>query len=190
MPFEDLGIFRTIPGATVFDIADPNMLESVLEQCVNIPGVKYIRTPRKLAPTIYERGTKMPIGKAITLREGRDCVIIASGIMVHEAMQAALQLEAEGVSTSVVNVFTLKPIDAEGILNSCKGKKAIITAENHNKYGGLYSSVCEVIAGKVTAPVDYVAVDDCFGEVGSVDYLKERFGLTSGNIVKKLKGLL
>ncbi|MBE6948512.1 MAG: transketolase family protein [Ruminococcaceae bacterium] len=190
MPFEDLAMYRAIPGATVFDIADPNMLESVLEQAVNLPGVKYIRTPRKLAATIYEKGETLPVGKAIPLREGTDAVIFASGIMVHEAMQAAAQLEAEGVSVSVVNVFTIKPIDAETILKSCEGKKAVLVTENHNKFGGLYSAVCEVIAGKVSANVGCVAVNDSFGEVGSVGYLQERFGLTAASIVKTLKELL
>ena len=190
MPFEDLAMYRAIPGATVFDIADPNMLESVLEQAVDLPGVKYIRTPRKLAATIYEQGEKLPVGKAITLREGTDAVIFASGIMVHEAMQAALQLEAEGISVEVVNVFTIKPIDAETIINSCEGKKAVLVTENHNKFGGLYSAVCEVIAGKVMANVGHVAVNDSFGEVGSLSYLQERFGLTASNIVSELKNLL
>jgi len=190
MPFEDLAMYRAIPEATVFDIADPNMLESVLEQCVDMPGVKYVRTPRKQAATLYERGTKMPIGKAITLREGTDAVVFASGIMVHEAMQAAIALEKEGISVMVVNIFTVKPIDVEGVLAACEGKKAVVTAENHNRYGGLYSSICEVIAGKVTVPVGRVAVEDRFGEVGTMQYLQGVFGLTSDHIISEIKNLL
>ena len=190
MPFEDLAMYRAIPEATVFDIADPNMLESVLEQCVDMPGVKYVRTPRKQAATLYERGTKMPIGKAITLREGTDAVVFASGIMVHEAMQAAIALEKEGISVMVVNIFTIKPIDVEGVLAACEGKKAIVTAENHNRYGGLYSSICEVIAGKVAIPVGRVAVEDRFGEVGTMQYLQSVFGLTSDHIISEIKNLL
>ena len=190
MPFEDLAMYRAIPEAYVFDIADPNMLESVLEQSVELPGVKYIRTPRKLAATLYEQGSKMPIGKAITLREGTDAVVFASGIMVHEAMQAAIALEEEGISVEVVNIFTIKPIDAEGILSACEGKKAVLITENHNVYGGLYSSVCEVIAGKVCVPVGRVAVEDRYGEVGPLPYLQESFGLTAEHIKSELKELL
>jgi transketolase len=132
----------------------------------------------------------MPIGKAITLREGTDAVIFASGIMVHEAMQAALALEKEGVSGSVVNIFTIKPIDAEGILTACEGKKAVLITENHNKYGGLYSAVCEVIAGKVAVPVGCVAIEDRYGEVGPMPYLQEAFGLTASHIGEEIRNLL
>lgn len=190
MPFEDIALYRALPNATVIDITDANMLISVLEQCKDRPGVKYIRVGRKNAAKVFADGETTPIGKAIPLREGKDAVIFASGIMVHEAMQAAETLAKEGVEAAVVNVFTIKPLDVETVRKYAKATGRVVVAENHNKIGGLYSAVCETLSRCNCACVDYVAVEDVFGEVGPQNYLQERFGLTAKHIVEKVKGLL
>lgn len=190
MPFEDMALYRAIPDAKVFDITDTAMLLSVLTQVQDIPGVKYIRVGRKTAAKVYETGSVLPIGKGITLRDGKDAVVFASGIMVHEALQAAEQLAKEGIDVAVVDMFTIKPIDEEAIVKYAKATGAVVTAENHNKIGGLYSAVCDVLARTCPTPAEYVAVEDVFGEVGPQDYLQVRFGLTAANVVKKIKEVL
>ncbi|MDR0841660.1 MAG: transketolase family protein [Christensenellaceae bacterium] len=190
MPFEDVALYRTLPTATILDITDANMLISVLKQCKDRPGVKYIRVGRKNAAKVFADGEETPIGKAIPLREGKDAVIFAAGIMVHEAMQAAEQLLSQGISAAVVNIFTIKPLDTETVLRYAKAAGRAVVAENHNKIGGLYSAVCEALAKEGVARVDYVAVEDEYGEVGPQDYLQKRFGLTAAHIVEKVKGLL
>ena len=190
MPFEDMALYRAIPHATVFDITDTAMLEDVLTQCKDLPGVKYLRVGRKIAAKVYETGSKFTIGKAIPLREGKDAVLFATGIMIHEAMQAADRLSKEGIEVAVVDMFTVKPIDEDAIVQYAKATGAVVTAENHNKIGGLFSAVSDVLARKCPTPAEYVAVEDEFGEVGPQDYLQKRFGLTADNIVLKVKAVL
>lgn len=187
MPFEDMALYRSIPTATVIDIADANQLASVLEQVNDIKGIKYIRVGRKNAAKIYADGETTPIGKGITVREGKDAVVFAIGIMIHEAMMAADELAKEGIEIAVVDMFTVKPLDKECAVKYAKATGAVVTAENHNKIGGLYSAVTEVLAAEAPVPVEYVAVEDTYGEVGPQDYLRTRFDLTSDHIVRKVK---
>ena len=191
MPFEDMALYRAIPGATIFDITDVAMLEDILRQCKDINGVKYIRVGRKNNKKMYEKGSSFTVGKAITVKEeGRDCTIIACGIMVAKAMEAAEILKKDGIGVTVVDMFTIKPVDEEMVLKAAEQTGAIVTAENHNKIGGLYSAVVEVLANREPVPVEYVAVEDEYGEVGPQDYLEERFGLTAEHIVKKVKKVI
>ena len=190
MPFEDMALYRALPGATVIDVTDPTMLISVLRQCKDKEGIKYIRVGRKSYARVYEDGSELPIGKAVTLREGTDAVIFACGIMVHEAMQAALALEKEGISAAVVDMFTIKPLDREAVLAWAAKTGAVVTAENHNRIGGLYSAVSEVLAEERPTPVECVAVEDCFGEVGPQDYLQERFGLTAAHVADAVRKVI
>ena len=184
MPFEDMALYRAIPGATVIDVTDPTMLISVLRQCKDRPGVKYIRVGRKSYAKVYAEGSELPIGKAVTLREGTDVVIFACGILVHEAMQAAKTLEEEGISAAVVDCFTVKPLDEEAVLAWAEKTGAVVTAENHNRIGGLTSAVSELLARRCPTPLEAVAVEDCFGEVGPQDYLQQRFGLTAEHVTR------
>ncbi|MEN6593420.1 MAG: transketolase C-terminal domain-containing protein [Clostridiaceae bacterium] len=190
MPFEDIALYRTIPTATIIDITDANMLISVLRQCKDHPGVKYIRVGRKQNAKVFADGEQTPIGPGIPLREGRDLVIFASGIMVHEAMLAANRLEQQGISAAVVNIFTIKPLDTETVTRYAESTGNVIVAENHNRIGGLYSAVCESLAIKNCAKIDVVAVNDEYGEVGPQDYLQKRFGLTAEHIEACAKRLL
>ena len=184
MPFEDMALYRAIPGATVIDVTDPTMLISVLRQCKDRPGVKYIRVGRKSYAKVYAEGSELPIGKAVTLREGTDLVIFACGILVHEAMQAAKTLEEEGISAAVVDCFTVKPLDEEAVLAWAGKTGAVVTAENHNRIGGLTSAVSELLARRCPTPLEAVAVEDCFGEVGPQSYLQQRFGLTAEHVTR------
>ena len=187
MPFEDMALYRAMPGSTVLDIADCNQLISVLKQVKDMDGVKYIRVGRKNCAKIYADGEEVPIGKGVTLREGKDAVVFATGILLHEALQAAETLAKEGIEITVVDMFTVKPLDAACVLQYARETGAVVTAENHNKIGGLYSAVCEVLASGEPVPVEYVAVEDAFGEVGPQDYLQKQFGLTAEHIVEKVK---
>ena len=190
MPFEDVALYRALPGSTVIDVTDPTLLAGVLEQCVDRPGVKFIRVGRKQYARVYGEGSELPIGKAVTLREGTDIAIFAAGIMVHEAMQAAKALEAGGVQAAVIDMFTIKPLDEEAVETWAGKCGAVLVAENHNKYGGLWSAVSEVLARKCPVPAGYVAVEDEFGEVGPQDYLQERFGLTAAHIAEQTRAVL
>ena len=188
MPFEDVALYRSIPGATIVDITDVTMLKAFLTMAVDLPGVKFLRVGRKGSHPVYSEDTEFVAGKGFVLREGTDAVIIATGIMVHEALQAAQKLEAEGISAAVIDPFTIKPLDAELIRNYATKTGCVVTAENHNKIGGLYSAVKEVLDGE--AKTGYVAIEDEFGEVGPQDYLRKRFDLTDDHIVRVVKETL
>ena len=190
MPFEDMALWRAIPGATVIDIADTAQMEDVFPKLVDLPGVHYIRVNRKANTKIYASGEKFEIGKGVELKEGKDITIIAAGYVLGAAMKAAEELAAEGIDAGVVDMFTVKPLDEELVVKKAKETGAIVTVENHNKIGGLYSAVSACLAGACPTPVGYVAVEDEFGEVGPTDYLAERFRLTPDHVVEVVKATL
>lgn len=185
MAFEDMALMRTIPGARVLDVCDDVMAAQLVPQLVAHYGVDYMRMPRKKVWQIYEEGSRFAIGRANVLREGTDVSLIASGLLVHEALQAAEQLQNRGVSARVVDMFTVKPIDVECVVESAQKTGAVVTAENHNIIGGLGSAVAEVLAEHCPVPLRRVGVQDEFGEVGSQEYLMRRFGLTADVIAAK-----
>lgn len=185
MPFEDIGIMRNIPGITIVEPADSTAMACVVSQMAKTYGNFYMRFGRKNAVKIYEDGSELRVGKASILREGTDVSIIACGIMVAEALKAADELEKQGVRARVVDMFTIKPIDRECILDCAKKTGAIVTAENHNVINGLGSAVAEVLSENYPAPLERVGVQDEFGEVGDQHYLMQRFGLTAETIVGK-----
>lgn len=182
MPFEDVALYRAIPGATIVDVTDVPMLVDFMHQFKDLPGVKYLRVPRKDSRQVYADGTHFQVGKGNVLREGTDVVLIACGIMVHEAMQAAEKLEKQGVSAAVIDIGTIKPLDTELVKAYAAKTKSVVVAENHSRIGGLYSAVKETLEGE--AKVGYVAVEDCYGEVGPQDYLRTRFDLTDDHILR------
>lgn len=190
MPFEDIALYRAIPTATVIDVTDPAMFPAVLKACVNRPGVKYIRVGRKNYAKVYEEGTVLEIGKAPVLRDGSDIALFACGIMVNEAMKAAAQLEAEGISAAVLDMFSVKPLDKEAVIKYATKCGAVVSCENASRNGGLYDAVLQTIAENCPCPAGCVAVEEEFGEVGPQNYLQERFGLTAAHIVEKAKEVL
>lgn len=190
MPFEDMALYRALPGACVFDITDAAMLEDILAQCKDMPGVKYIRVGRKSNAKMYEDGSRFEPGKGVVVKEyGTDAVVIACGIMVAKAVEAAKKLLQEKIKITVIDMFTVKPLDEELVLKYAKQAGAVVTAENHNKIGGLYSAVAELLGRTYPVPLGYVAVEDEFGEVGPQEYLEERFGLTTEHIVEEIKAV-
>lgn len=190
MPFEDMGCLMSIPEITLIEPADTVQLEWVIRELENTHGVYYIRLLRKNAMEIYEPGSKFEFGKAPVVRDGNDVAIVASGIMLHEAIKAADELAKEGISAAVLNAFTWKPLDNETIPAYAKKCGAIVTAENHNVIGGLGSAVAHCLAMNCPTPMEMVGVQDIFGEVGTEDYLRNRFDLTAAEIVKKAKAAI
>ena len=187
MPFEDIGILRGIPQVTVIEPTDAVMLEDMVRQTKARKGIFYIRMSRKNAMQVYQQGSTFEIGKVAKVKEGSDVTLFASGICVSESMVAAEKLAEEGISAEVINVFTIKPIDVAGIVESVSKTGAAVTAENHNIINGLGSAVSEVLAENKPVPLERVGVKDRFGEVGSVDYLKKTMGLTADDIVTAAK---
>lgn len=184
MPFEDVAMYRALPGATVIDATDTAMLEDLLPKLVDVPGVKYVRLNRKSNDLVYESGSEFEIGKGVTLREGKDVTIIAAGFMVGKAMAAAEELSKKGIEATVIDMFTIKPLDEALVIEAAKKTGCVVTVENHNKIGGLFSAVSECLVQNCPVPTGYVAVEDEYGEVGPVDYLAERFGLTAAHVVE------
>ncbi|MDO4273711.1 MAG: transketolase C-terminal domain-containing protein [Eubacteriales bacterium] len=190
MPFEDMGIYRTFPDMTVLDVAEPHLLKAVLGMMAREYGVMYLRFPRKGNTEYYDDTQEFTIGKGVTVKEGTDVTVIASGIEVEEALAAAKELGEEGVSVRVVDMFTVKPLDEELVLKCAKETGGIVTAENHNKVGGLGSAVAEVLAENSPIPFKRVGIPDCFGEVGDKEFLSKKFGISKDNIQEAARDVL
>ena len=182
MSVEDIGVLRSIPGMVIFEPVDGVQLAAAMEQVMAYDGAVYIRLFRKAQPDIFGPDYKFDLFGADTLREGKDVTIFASGIMVHETMAAAEELDAGGVDAQVINIHTIKPIDSDAVIAALNKTGCAVTAENHNVIGGLYSAVCETIAGTKPSPVVPVGIQDCFGEVGFMPYLKEKLHMQASDI--------
>lgn len=186
MPFEDIALYRAIPGAMIVDVADEVQFRAAIRQLKDRAGVTYIRCPRKNCTTVYGAAMTFDFGRANVLKDGSDCAVVASGIMVAEALAAAQLLEAEGIHVAVIDPVTVKPLDEETVLAYARKCGALVTAENATVVGGLGAAVCECVSESFPVPVKRVGVQDLFGEVGDVGYLKERFGLTAEVIARKV----
>lgn len=190
MPFEDIGLLRGIPGITILEPVDSTMLKDMIRQTAALEGIFYIRLSRKNAVKVFSDDSTFEIGKAVKIKEGSDVTIIASGICVDDAMKAAKELAKKNINAAVLNIFTIKPIDKDAVKEAAAKTGAVITVENHNIHNGLGSAVAEVLGECAPVPMKRIGIEDEFGEVGSVDYLKERFGLTPENIVKQTTELI
>lgn len=189
MPFEDLGLMRLIPNAVVYEASDSTMLRYLLKKVADEYGVHYIRTIRKAAVKLYDDNETFDEGKGKVLREGKDITLIASGIMVAESLKAAELLAQEGIEASVIDMYSIKPIDKDLIVEYAQKTKGIVTAENHNVIGGLGSAVAEVLSEHCPTPLRRIGVKEQFGQVGRAPYLKEVFKLTADDIVKAARSL-
>ena len=187
MAFEDIGVLRSIPEVTIIEPSDTAMMTALVPLIKDHYGVVYLRTPRKQVQDIYPAGARFELGKGAMIREGGDVTLIASGMLVIQALLAADMLAAEGIQARVIDMFTIKPIDRECIVDCARHTGAIVTAENHNIIGGLGSAVAEVLAEEYPVPLIRVGVRDQFGEVGTQDYLMAKYGLTSEAIVQTAK---
>ncbi len=187
---EDIALMRVLPNMRVVVPCDGTETEAITESILNIPGPFYMRMGRSEVPDILEPGTPWHLGKTNTLADGDDVAIIACGIMVGEALKAREALEKENISARVINMSSIKPIDARAIKKAAKDTGAIVTAEEHSIIGGLGSAVCEVTAERYRVPVKRVGVQDVFGQSGEVEELMHAYGLTSDNLVKTAKDVM
>jgi len=187
MPFEDIGIMRNIPGMTVIEPADSVMIPHAVRHMANTWGNFYMRYGRRKMMRVYKSNAPFEIGKANILKDGGDVAVIACGIMVHEALEAAKILSEEGIDAMVVDMHTIKPADSETIIKAAQKCGAVVTCENHNVINGLGSAVAEVLSENMPVPVERVGVVESFGEVGTLEYLMKRFGLTASDICIKAR---
>ena len=186
MSMEDIGVLRSIPGIVIFEPVDEVQLRAAMPVLNAYDGPVYVRLFRKQLPAVFSEGYKFDLFKADTIKEGKDVTIFVSGMLTADVVEAAKQLAAEGIDAEVINVHTIKPIDAETVVASARKTGTVLTVENHNVIGGLQSAVLEALAAE-KIPVTAVGVQDRFGEVGKLPYLREAIGLTVENIVAGAK---
>lgn len=184
---EDIALMRTIPGMTIINPADETEAKLAVAAALDHDGPVYMRFGRLAVPVIFGDDYKFEIGKGVELKSGSDVTVIATGLMVNEAMQAYELLKAEGISARIINIHTIKPLDREIVIKAAKETGAIVTAEEHSVIGGLGSAVSEVLAEEYPVPVVKLGVNDTFGHSGPAPKLLDEFGLRAVNIVEKAK---
>ena len=184
---EDIATMRTIPGMTIINPADAVEAKAAVEAAILHNGPCYLRFGRLAVPVINDPEYKFELGKGVTMAEGKDVTIIATGIMVAMAMEAKELLAAEGIDARVINIHTIKPLDTELVLKAAAETGAIVTAEEHNIIGGLGSAVAEAVCESCPVPVVRVGTQDTFGRSGKVPALLEMYGLTPANIAAQAK---
>jgi transketolase len=187
---EDIGLMKMLPGMTVINTCDYNQTKAATIAIADFEGPVYLRFGRPKVPVFMPADEKFVIGKGILLTEGTDVTIVATGHLVWESLQAAEQLEAEGISVEVINIHTIKPLDDDIIIKSVKKTGCIVTAEEHNKLGGLGESVARTLALSIPTPQELVATNDTFGESGTPEQLMKKYGLDAASIVKAVKKVL
>ncbi|TCK79520.1 transketolase family protein, partial [Albibacterium bauzanense] len=181
---EDLGLMKMIPGMTVINPCDYNQTKAATIAIAEYEGPVYLRFGRPVVPIFTDPDQKFEIGKAWMVNEGKDVSIIATGHLVWEAIQAGEKLAELGVDAEIINIHTIKPLDEEAILKSVRKTGCVVTAEEHNRLGGLGDSVAQVLSKNYPAPQEYIAVDDSFGESGKPADLMVKYGLSADDIVK------
>ena len=186
---EDLSLMRTIPGMVVLCPCDANEAREAVKAMIAYDGPCFMRTGRTALETVTDgfSNYKFEIGKGVTLVEGSDVTIIATGLMVQESLKAVELLKAEGISARLIDMHTIKPLDRELVIKAAKETGAIVTAEEHNIIGGLGSAVCEAICDECPIPVVRVGVQDEFGRSGEAGALLKLYGLTPENVAEKAK---
>ena len=187
--FEDIALMRTIPGMTVVNPSDGASAKILLKQVVAMDGPAYVRLGRAAVPMVYDENSDIKLGKGNCICEGADATIIATGIMVNEAVSAAQELAKEGIDVRVIDMHTIKPIDREIIIKAARETGKIVTAEEHSVIGGLGSAVAEVVVAECPVKMAFVGQHDTFGESGKPDQLKEKYGMTAADIVRAVKSL-
>ena len=187
---EDIALMRALPNMTVIVPADGIETKQVIKAAAELEGPVYIRLGRPKVPVLFGDDYKFEIGKGVVLKEGTDVTLIGTGIMVSKAMEAAELLASEGISAAVVNISTIKPLDAELIIAQAQKTGAVVTCEEHTICGGLGSAVAEVLVENCPVPMARVGVEDKFGESGLPDELLEKYGLSAANIAAKAKAVI
>ena len=187
---EDIGLMKMLPGMTVINPCDYNQTKAATVALVDHEGPVYLRFGRPVVPNFTPADQKFEIGKAVMLNEGTDVTIVATGHLVWEAIQAGEELEKLGINAEIINIHTIKPLDEEAILKSVTKTGCVVTAEEHNRLGGLGDSVAQLLAQKFPTPQEYVAVNDSFGESGTPAQLMEKYGLNAANIVNAVRKVI
>ena len=188
---EDVALMRTIPGMTVVVPSDDVEAKAAVRAAIEFEGPVYLRFGRAAVPVINDRPDyKFELGKGVLLREGSDVTIIASGITVASALEAAQMLEADGISAEVINIHTIKPLDEELVVASAKKTGKVVTAEEHSVIGGLGSAVCDCLCAQCPTPVLKIGMQDVFGESGSASALVAKYGLDAEGVYKSVKEFL
>jgi transketolase len=180
---EDIGLMKMLPGMTVINPCDYNQTKAATVAIADHHGPVYLRFGRPSVPIFTPADQKFEIGKALKLEEGTDVSIFATGHLVWKALEAWEMLKEKGISAEIINIHTIKPLDAEAVLNSVRKTKCAVSAEEHNRWGGLGESIASVLSGNFPAPLEMVAVNDTFGESGTPDELMKKYGLDSVDIV-------
>lgn len=183
---EDIGMMRALPNMTVISVSDDTQTKWAVEEITKINGPVYLRLGRLAAPVIYDEKQKFEIGKGIQIGDGTDATVIATGLMVSEAILAKEELEKKGINIRVIDMHTIKPIDKELIIKSAKETKRIITIEDHSIIGGLGTAVCEVLSEECPVKVTRLGMKDTFGKSGKAEQLLEYFGLDKNGIIKEI----
>ncbi len=184
---EDIALMRTIPGMTIINPADEVEAKKAVEAAIELDGPVYMRFGRLAVPVIFDEDYKFEVGKGVELRHGNDVTIIATGLMVNEALEAYEMLKNEGISARVINMATIKPLDKDIVIKAAKETGAIVTAEEHSVIGGLGGAVSEAVCEEYPVPVVKLGVNDVFGHSGPAPKLLDEFGLRAPNIVEKVK---
>ncbi|MFT4680423.1 MAG: transketolase [Granulosicoccus sp.] len=181
---EDIGLMKMLPGMTVINPCDYNQTKAATKAIANMEGPVYLRFGRPKMPNFMPNDQPFVIGKAITLEEGSDVTIFATGHLVWPALEAAKALSDKGISAEVINIHTIKPLDVEAIVRSAAKTGCVVSAEEHQRNGGLGDSIAQTLAMNTPTPQEYVAVNDSFGESGTPAQLMEKYGLGTVDIVE------
>jgi transketolase len=181
---EDIGLMKMLPGMVVINPCDYNQTKAATIASAEYDGPVYLRFGRPAIPNFTAPDQKFEIGKAVTLQEGTDVTIFATGHLVWEAILAAEELEAKGISVEIINIHTIKPLDEEAVLASARKTKAVVTAEEHNYLGGLGESIAGLLARNLPTPIEFVAVNDTFGESGTPDQLMNKYEISAPFVAK------
>lgn len=187
---EDIGLMKMLPGMTVINPCDFNQTKAATLAVAEFDGPVYLRFGRPAVPVFTPADQKFEIGKAWMVNEGKDVTIIATGHLVWEAIKAGEQLAALGIDAEIINIHTIKPLDEEAILKSVAKTKCVVTAEEHNRLGGLGDSVAQLLIKNNPLPMEYIAVNDSFGESGTPDELMKKYGLDDAHIIEAVKKVL
>jgi transketolase len=187
---EDFATMRSIPGMVVMQPADAVEARAMVEAAIKYEGPCYMRFGRYAVPVLFDENYKFEMGKGVVMADGKDVTLVATGLMVEQALAARELLAAEGISAKVINIHTIKPLDEELILAAAAETGAIVTCEEHNVIGGLGSAVCDCVCAAKPVPVIKVGVNDEFGRSGKVPPLMEMYGLTAQNIAAKAKAAI
>ena len=190
MAVEDISIMRSIPGIIVIDPADAEEMTQAVYAIAEFNGPVYLRETRDEWPAVFDSTYKFKIGKASTVREGKDAAIIASGVMTSESLKAASILESEKINVRVVNMSTVKPLDEEAVVSCAADTGAIVTAENHNIYGGLGSAVAETVVKNFPVPMEIIGIKDTLGEAGKNNELLEKYEMSATFIADAVRKVI